>query len=122
MGANAARWNPDIQRAFYNSWKSINGLKHQTIDIAHGFCIDIYGPTSLRRHELTLYRARNINSRVAALQLMNPIQFIIIGDSAYVDLSHTRSYITNDNDSDRSWNRRIKRVRVAIETFLSFFF
>ena len=29
-GANAARWNEDIQRSFYNGWKSINGMKHQT--------------------------------------------------------------------------------------------
>ena len=30
QGANAARWNEDIQRSFYNGWKSINGMKHQT--------------------------------------------------------------------------------------------
>ena len=29
-GANAARWNEDIQKSFYNGWKSINGMKHQT--------------------------------------------------------------------------------------------
>ena len=29
-GANAARWDESIQRAFYNGWKSIHGLKHQT--------------------------------------------------------------------------------------------
>ena len=29
-GANAARWDVDINRAFYNSWKSVHGLKHQT--------------------------------------------------------------------------------------------
>ena len=26
-GANARRWHPDIQRAFYNGWKSVHGLK-----------------------------------------------------------------------------------------------
>lgn len=29
-GANAARWDVDINRAFYNGWKSVHGLKHQT--------------------------------------------------------------------------------------------
>ena len=29
-GANAARWDVEINRAFYNGWKSVHGLKHQT--------------------------------------------------------------------------------------------
>ena len=29
-GANAARWDVDMNRAFYNGWKSVHGLKHQT--------------------------------------------------------------------------------------------
>ena len=40
-GANSARWNPAIQRSFYNSWKSVDGLKHQTVNSAHGFCVDM---------------------------------------------------------------------------------
>jgi hypothetical protein len=40
-GANAARWSDAIQRAFYNGWKSVHGLKHQTVDIAHGLTVDL---------------------------------------------------------------------------------
>ena len=29
-GVNAARWDVDVNRAFYNGWKSVHGLKHQT--------------------------------------------------------------------------------------------
>ncbi len=30
-GANAARWDVDVNRAFYNGWKLVlHGLKHQT--------------------------------------------------------------------------------------------
>ena len=29
-GANAARWDVEVNRAFYNGWKSVHGLKHQT--------------------------------------------------------------------------------------------
>jgi hypothetical protein len=29
-GVNAARWDIDVNRAFYNGWKSVHGLKHQT--------------------------------------------------------------------------------------------
>ena len=34
-GANASRWDGTIRRAFYNGWKSIHGLKHQTVDNAY---------------------------------------------------------------------------------------
>jgi hypothetical protein len=53
-GCNSARWDPMIQRAHYNGWKSLNGLKHQTVDNAYGFTVDLFGPTSLRRNDLTL--------------------------------------------------------------------
>ena len=29
-GVNAARWDVEVNRAFYNGWKSVHGLKHQT--------------------------------------------------------------------------------------------
>ena len=47
-GANSARWDQTIQEAFYNGWKSIHGLKHQTVDNAFGCTVDMCGPTSLR--------------------------------------------------------------------------
>ena len=55
-GTNSSRWDADIQRAFYNGWKSIHGLKHQTVENALGFTMDIYGPTSNRRIDLRLFR------------------------------------------------------------------
>ena len=42
-GENAERWDPNIQKAFYNGWKSIHGLKHQTMDVAYGMTVDMYG-------------------------------------------------------------------------------
>ena len=116
QGANAARWNPDIQRSMYNGWKSITGLKHQTIDIAHGFCIDLYGPTSVRRNDLTLYRLSDINGRVAAANGA-AAKYIVFGDSAYKRFSHTRTYYpTGDGiDNHRRWNSKMKSVRISIE-------
>jgi hypothetical protein len=58
-GANAARWDQDIQRAFYNGWKSIHGLKHQSVENAYGFCEDLFGPESLRRNDLNLLALSN---------------------------------------------------------------
>jgi len=59
-GANAARWSEAIQRAFYNGWKSVHGLKHQTVDLAHGFTVDMMGPTSFLEAYLTQSEYRNI--------------------------------------------------------------
>ena len=116
-GANAARWDPHIQRSFYNGWKSMNGLKHQTVDDACGFTVDCYGPASLRRNDLTLLRESDINDRFARLQIHAPVDFIIFGDSAYRRRSHCRSYFSvleNVIDSAR-WNRRMKRLRISID-------
>jgi hypothetical protein len=33
-GANSTRWDEEVQRAFYNGWKTSHGLKHQTLDNA----------------------------------------------------------------------------------------
>jgi len=51
-GPVAQRWNNDIQRAVYNGWKSIHGLKHQTVENALGFTIDVFGPVPLRGNDM----------------------------------------------------------------------
>jgi hypothetical protein len=40
-GPDALRWDEEIQRTFYNGWKSIHGLKHQTVDLAYGMTADL---------------------------------------------------------------------------------
>ncbi len=116
-GANAARWDPHIQRAFYNGWKSMNGLKHQTVDDAYGFTVDCYGPASLRRNDLILLRDSDINDSFARLQLNSDVDYIIFGDSAYKRQTHVRSYFTaNEEVQDGGvFNRRMKRLRISIE-------
>ena len=115
-GANSARWHHLIQRAFYNGWKSIHGLKHQTVDIAHGLTIDICGPLSLRRNDLTLLRQSNIVERIKQLQVGASNQYVIFGDSAYKKMSHLRSYFSVDEFPDFViWNQKLKSVRIAIE-------
>ena len=59
-GANAARWDPAIQEAFYNGWKSIHGLKHQTVDDAFGFTEDCAGPASLRNNDIRVLRESEV--------------------------------------------------------------
>ena len=106
-GANSIRWSKDVQRSFYNGWKSIHGLKHQTVDNAFGFTVDMYGPTSLRRNDLTLYRLSDINDRVRE---MGQNQYHVFGDSAYKGDSNVSSYDDNFVDS-----RLMKSVRISIE-------
>lgn len=116
-GANASRWHHLIQRSFYNGWKSIHGLKHQTVDIAHGITIDIHGPMSLRRNDLTLLRESKVVDRVQAIQLGDEHQYVIFGDSAYKKQSHLTSYFKDDTQIEEhvEWNKKLKSVRIAIE-------
>lgn len=116
-GANAVRWDDEVQRSFYNGWKSIHGLKHQTVDNAYGLTVDMCGPTSLRRNDLAVLRMSNINERFALLQRGSPEQYVIFGDSAYHTQSHLRSYYRNfDEHGVRGrFNTRMKKVRIAIE-------
>lgn len=118
-GANAMRWSEDVQRAFYNGWKSIHGLKHQTIDCAYGMTVDIYGPTSNRRNDLTLLALSEIKERVAEQCSADYVDMIyyIFGDSAYHPSNNLRSYWP---DAPRGsfyyyWNSAMKRTRISIE-------
>ena len=116
-GANSLRWSDVIQRAFYNGWKSIHGLKHQSINDAFGFTWDLFGPTALRRNDNKLYRDSDINDRFAAVQILSLLQFIIFGDTAYHKKSHTTSYhkACDMIENFKDWNRRMKSVRISIE-------
>ena len=66
-GPNAGRKDPIIQRAFYNGWKSVHGLKHQTVEAAIGLCVHIWGPVSLRRNDRYLLRESKIHEQIKAL-------------------------------------------------------
>jgi hypothetical protein len=117
-GANAARWDDTIQRSFYNGWKSVHGLKHQTVDNAYGMTVDMCGPTALRRNDLALFRISDINQRMGEVQAGNPVQYVIFGDSAYkTNLTHCRSYfkIAELIPDYKKWNTAMKRVRISIE-------
>jgi len=124
-GVGAARWDKTLQQAFYNGWKSTHGLKHQTLDIAHGFTVDLFGPTSLRRNDLELLRDSRINERIGEVQAGDVDHVKIFGDSAYKVRSHMRSYyklkdlknvLTDDKYATlKDWNYKMKTVRISIE-------
>jgi hypothetical protein len=116
-GARAARWDPRIQQAFYNGWKSIHGLKHQTMDCAYGMTVDLFGPSSLRRNDLYLLRQSQLNTRLRDLQMGSETQLTIYGDSIYPRLSHLHSSWRQGRITAirRAENVAYSKVRISIE-------
>ena len=113
------RWNTEIHEAFYNGWKSLNGLKHQTVNNAGGFTEDIFGPTSLRCNDLILLRKSNMNQRLADLHTM----LSIFGDSAYKVHSNLRSYFMHKVNTPlmKAWNNAMKKVKFRNYSFTASF-
>lgn len=79
------------------------------MDNVYGMTVDLYGPLSLRRHDLVLVNGSEVNDRMAAVQEEEDEedQCVIFGDSAYIQLSHIQTYIDD--------GYLIKKVRVTIE-------
>ena len=117
-GTGAMRWLDEVQRAFYNGWKSMHGLKHQTVDSAFGMTFDMRGPTSLRKHDLRLLRKSDINQRLADIQenIRLDDQIRIFGNSAYPMMSHLFTYFDDTNYPNlKEYNYGLKSVRISIE-------
>ena len=110
-GINAERYDPFYQRSFYNGWKSIHGLKYQTLESPLGLCVDLFGPISLRRHDRFLYRESNIHLKIKSLSLF----FRMFGDSAYLLDTNMSSYIDSNIEIIKIWNKAMKSVRISNE-------
>jgi len=108
-GPNAGRWNDDLQRAFYNGWKSVHGLKHQTVDLAHGFTVDICGPYSLRNNDLKLLEESQLQERLATIQANASKQLICYVDSIYPHGRHILScHRSRDNEDTLSAGEKLE--------------
>jgi hypothetical protein len=80
--------------------------------------MDMFGPTSLRRNDLTLLRLSTINECLCDLQAEVEAKdhFHIFGESAYMQMSNLKSYFKSEGDIDkRKWNSAMKKVRISIE-------
>jgi hypothetical protein len=111
-GPEALRWDEEIQRSFYNGWKSIHGLKHQTFDLAYGMTADLHGPASLRRNDLHLLARSELNQRLHDLSRLGAY-----GDSIYPHLTNILSSWRYENNTVRmiEENNAFKSVRISIE-------
>jgi hypothetical protein len=90
------------------------------VDLAHGFTIDMYGPTLLRRNDLRLLGLSRINHRMAAMQAGGePVTGY--GDSIYPHYSHMRSCWRRGageeqlDEEEAGDNDAYKSVRISIE-------
>jgi len=109
-GPDSDRWSCLIQQAFYNGWKSIHGLKHQTVDNAYGITMDISGPTSVRSNDL-----RVLGDSIPFLRMIPAIKSF--GDSIYPHVDSITTYWrhTPQTEREKKENHVYKSVRIAIE-------
>jgi hypothetical protein len=68
-GAHAPRNDPLLQRAWYNGWKKLHGMKWQTVDLPNGMNFHVWGPVSVRHNDIYTFHESAINERIAQLQL-----------------------------------------------------
>jgi len=116
-GHDARRYDTLVQQVFYNGWKSIHGLKHQTIDTAHGLTCHLFGPLSLRRNDLFLLGQSRVLVKINDLNNRMYRKVSIFGDSAYPLTKYLKSYVPYElaNRQQKEHNKRMKAVRESIE-------
>jgi hypothetical protein len=78
------------QRECYNGHKRQHAIQFQAVQAPNGLMMNLYGPASGRRHESFLMMARNLNDRLAAIQVGDPIQYTLYGDAAYGIQGHVK--------------------------------
>jgi nuclease HARBI1 len=117
-GENAPRNDPEIQRAWYNGWKKLHGLKWQTIDLPNGMNFHVSGPFSVRDNDLITLRDSEILEKLEALlNIYHLTNYRIYGDSAYVviHVGNLSSRHQNPNPRESLENRTLSSCRECIE-------
>jgi len=84
-GSAAPRVPKEIQQAWWTGWKKFHGMKWQTVILANGMDLNVFGPLSARKNDLTSLEKSNFEDQFTALQAGNDIKYKIHGDSAYYD-------------------------------------
>ena len=84
-GPAAFRVPQEVQEAWWTGWKKLHGLKWQSIILANGMDLQLYGPLSVRRNDLKALERSLFEENFMNLQQGQPVIFKIFGDSAYED-------------------------------------
>ena len=92
-GANAPRYNRNIQRAFYNGWGRNHGLKSEAAGSPDGLIGWLSKPKSLRHSDPWMLNTSRFNEKLGEAQEDNDDdeQYTAYGDGAYWTMSHVRS-------------------------------
>ena len=83
-GPAAPRVPTEVQEAWYNGWKKLHGMKWQTVILANGMDLHVYGPLSVRRNDLTALDKSDIERILREMFNADEIIYIIFGDSAFM--------------------------------------
>lgn len=84
-GAAAQRVPLEVQQAWWTGWKKLHGMKFQTVTLANGMDLHVYGPLSCRNNDLTSLENSDIENLFRDLQQDDAILYKLFGDSAYVE-------------------------------------
>jgi len=119
-GRGSPRNHPYLQQAFYNGWKSVHGVKCQTVSLPNGMMCNIWGPVSVRHNDNYCLLHSNIQNRLlSAMSETLPVTYNMFGDSAYWADDCLRTYHRGDDaaltDRQKLENRGMKVERESIE-------
>jgi hypothetical protein len=82
----------------------------------NGINLNVWGPISVRHNDLTSLRDSDANQKIADLQVNEPLQWVIYGDSAYVhvpDMVPERDTITKSTLSVRTLRTNVSHLVVS---------
>ncbi len=80
---NGHRWSSLIQRSFYNGWKSIHGIKVQTLDLPNGMNLHVSKAHSLRHNDIWMFHQTHIEEKFETVNQHVDLPYKMYGDSAY---------------------------------------
>jgi hypothetical protein len=84
-GAAAPRVPLEVQQAWWTGYKKLHGMKWQTVVLANGMDLQVFGPVSARQNDLDSLVLSGIEDDFKELLRGDSIQYKLFGDSAYYD-------------------------------------
>lgn len=105
------------QKSCYSGHKRAHVLKCQTVVRPDGLFLSAFCPLEGRRHDMTLYRASNMDQVLSQSLVINDTQHCIYGDPAYVFRPHLQigfkgSYLTAEQ---MEYSAAMSSAREAVE-------
>ena len=116
-GVGSPRNHPLLQRSFYNGWKSLHGIKFQTIALPNGMMFHVWGPASCRHNDNYTLQHSNIQQVLSNIQLNQPLKYVVYGDSAYWSDEFIKSRHRDEEmcDTKKLENASMSKCRQTVE-------